>query len=430
MTADYTDVTPVLDYRAILTRSVNYAINTWWAKKGYPTGSNTVPTLANDEYGLRGAACVALTITTADTLNLWDTTQVNAPLARTYAARLISAIARQHVANSPGGWGGDWQTAFWASTCALSAMLGWYRLIPNEAERSNVARMVEYEANRLTAITPPVWTLWAGTVVTPGDSKAEENAWNSTVLATAAAMMPDHSNAATWTTVGIRYAVSAFSHLSDQNLTTVIGGSTVATWLAPTGGYNVTSSGGQDYIIVNHNIIHPDYQSTLYLNLLSTLAYTINNMPVSRAWTWNLARVWRAFQVVNFASGTYAAPGGTLFQRGADLPYYPQGNDWGARRPAGFLPTCAGAAGFGLDTDYWNAATTATPASYWERMFLRNAAFMQARATTATHPTGAMYENKIVPAEDTYAAREEWVMSMPATACLLRYYGPKTIWTA
>ncbi len=106
---DWSAVNPVSDYRGTLTNSANYAVNTWWAKKGYPASG--IPTLANDEYGLRGAGCVALTLTTADVLGVWDADRVNVSVARAYAARLISAVARQHLVNTPGGWGGGWQTS-------------------------------------------------------------------------------------------------------------------------------------------------------------------------------------------------------------------------------------------------------------------------------------------------------------------------------
>ena len=55
-----------------------------------------------------------------------------------------------------------------------------------------MARMVEHEADAFIDRTVPYWADRQGKIVTPGDTKAEENAWNSMLLASAQAMMPRH----------------------------------------------------------------------------------------------------------------------------------------------------------------------------------------------------------------------------------------------
>lgn len=48
------------------------------------------------------------------------------------------------------------------------------------------------EADRLIDYEVPYYRDANGNVVFKGDSKAEENSWNSTILVIAAAMMPEH----------------------------------------------------------------------------------------------------------------------------------------------------------------------------------------------------------------------------------------------
>lgn len=404
---------PVIDYGPILSRSAAYLLNTWYPSKGY---LKTIPVLPNDEYGLRGAACAALTVSVADHIGVLDPATVNVAAARAMAARLIAAVARQHTVNG-GTWGGGWQTGLWASIAGLAGWLGWQNLIPNDTERDGVARMVAAEATRLAAITPPVWTTKADVVVTPGDTKAEENSWNATVLGLAAVMLPDHPQAATWANAGQRYAISSYAVKGDLNLTTVVGGQGIAAWLAPVGGYNARP----DYLVVNHNILHPDYATCVYQNMQVPLYYAIAGRRCSRAWVWNAARVYRAMQTVT-------VNGGTLYQAGKDLPYYPQGNDWGARRPVGYLPFDALTGYLGLDTDPWTGVPCPRPAAYWHSLHLRNVLAMQSRSVTATHPAGAIYDTSVSPVEDNYLASEEWASSMVALAALAQCYARQLVW--
>jgi hypothetical protein len=54
------------------------------------------------------------------------------------------------------------------------------------------------DADVFINMTVPYWADTLGHIVTPGDTKAEENAWNSKLLASAQAMMPHHPNVGKW----------------------------------------------------------------------------------------------------------------------------------------------------------------------------------------------------------------------------------------
>ena len=73
---------------------------------------------------------------------------------------------------SPGGWGRGWQTAHWAMLTGAAAWLVWDRLTPQT--RADVVAMVVDEADRLTHPGGALLGLPDGTIVTPGDTKAEE----------------------------------------------------------------------------------------------------------------------------------------------------------------------------------------------------------------------------------------------------------------
>ena len=68
----------------------------------------------------------------------------------------MRSIACQHVAVTPGGWGGGWQTAHWATLAGEAAWLIWDRLTPQT--REYVAQMIVYEAD--IRLTEPV-EYWA-----------------------------------------------------------------------------------------------------------------------------------------------------------------------------------------------------------------------------------------------------------------------------
>ena len=132
-----------------------------------------------------------------------------------YADWLVRSIACQHVAVTPGGWGAGWQTAHWATLAGEAAWLIWDRLTPQT--REYVAQMVVYEAD--VRLTRPVeyWADATGTIVSEGDTKAEEDAWNAALLELAVTMMPTHPQAKNWRRKAVDLEVAAYASLSDIN---------------------------------------------------------------------------------------------------------------------------------------------------------------------------------------------------------------------
>ena len=183
----------------------------------------------------------------------------------------IRGVAFTNVANAPTGpnnWGQElpflqsWEAALWASHAAEAAW--WLREELSLETKRAVAKMVEHDANALLNRTPSYWTDKNGAIIFPGDTKAEENAWNSHLLAVAQAMMPNHPNAPLWRRKASDFQVSAYSRLSDLTNTALVDGKPVKDWL---NGYNTLDDG----VVLNHNILHPDYlvcHALIYVSLI------------------------------------------------------------------------------------------------------------------------------------------------------------------
>ena len=103
--------------------------------------------------------------------------------------RLIRATATAHDGT---GWKYPWQSALWAASLTHASWLLWDEL--DADTRRQVAELLVYEADRFLApgYKVPYWDPRSG------DTKAEENAWDSMILQLACAMMPRHPHAASW----------------------------------------------------------------------------------------------------------------------------------------------------------------------------------------------------------------------------------------
>ncbi|MFH1268599.1 MAG: hypothetical protein ABIK89_22980 [Planctomycetota bacterium] len=110
--------------------------------------------------------------------------------------------------------------------------------------------VVEFEANRFLApgYRVPYWNGQGG------DTKAEENAWDSMIFHVAVAMMPEHPHVLRWKKVAGKLMASAYARKQDMQDETVLDGKPLADWLD---GYNVREDG----VVVNHGFFHPDYMT-------------------------------------------------------------------------------------------------------------------------------------------------------------------------
>jgi len=275
----------------------------------------------------------------------------------------IRGVAFGHRSNTQTGtrqFGGrgtsntTWQAGYWAAHAAEAAWMLWDQLTPET--RSAVANMVVYEANSYMTYTVPYWKKPNGATKFSGDTKAEENAWNSQLPALAQAMMPDHPNVTAWRTKASELQVSAYSVQSDNTNTTLVDGRQVQDWID---GFNAFPDG----LVVNHDRVHPDYMVSSYAQTINVVNESLAGQYIPESTVFNIDKVYHALTELQFTSGPDAkygtgnpilASGGTIYQRTADGEYvanvyYPQGNDWTYQVTDSYLNTDLIAEWLGVD---------------------------------------------------------------------------------
>ncbi len=324
-----------------------------WIKSAYPVITNPafkdVPAFQAEgrEAGVRPLAHFALGNAVLIKTGLFDpaVTGMSENDAIQLSELAIRGVAFTHRANNPDAathWGQgledkrSWQAAYWASRDAQAAWMLWDSL--SDETRTAVARMVKYEADAFIDYKVPYWCNPDGGVNSPGDSKAEESAWNSRVVTIAQAMMPDDPNVSRWRQKASELIVSSYSRPSDLKNATIIEGKPVKDWLH---GYNTFEDG----VMVNHERAHPGYMMVHPLTYEAIIDTSLAGQFTPRSAFWNDDVTWNALTNLNFVEGEnrYGArpnlpPGGTVFHKKPDgtldpTPYFPNSDDW-SRNPA------------------------------------------------------------------------------------------------
>lgn len=418
-----------VELRAVLRNTNRYALTTWWDQvKNFDAQTGYLDLGGTGEHNVRPVAAQAYGLATSLALGVYqphETAGISADTARQRTTRMIASVAYRHVVNrGAGGWGTaqapvqgsgtGWQTAHWAAFAGFAGWLLWPHL--GTADRENVRRMVEFEANRFNAYNPVNYRNDAGGYVTPGDSKSEEHAWNAQLLHVAIAMMPDHPNHATWSRKSAELMISAAARPADTTSSQVVNGRTVAAWVT---GSNVNADG----TITNHDRIHPDYMVAMPLSAHAGLTSSLAGRATPRAALFNLDRVYDALVDKEFVTGSrpyddprigfaVASPGGTIYRDGGSSIYYPHPNDWGTGRRMHVAAMDAMADAFRFD------GLASQKGAYWAPFHVRAALDLQRR-----HGDGRTYRDRCGPsnAEDKYLGCEEWVSHHAAWAYTARW---------
>ncbi len=343
---------------------------------------------------IRPACSVAFAVAVLLKTGIFDENSVG--LSREEALRrtirLISACAAAHNGKS---WKYPWQSASWAARLGHASWMLWDDLDPET--RQKAAAIVEFEANRFVRprYHPPYWNGRGG------DTKAEENAWNSTILHVAVAMMPRHPNCLKWRRACTELMVSAYSLEKDmEDNKTVVDGRSVKDWLR---GYNVRADGA----VINHSRVHCDYMCCITLNLRSFIVQSLAGQPVSEAADFNADLIYRTLVTTQWPSPPYKKPGGVMYVPGKAEVYYPTGTDWSHYRFAIFYQLDVHAHLLGFDKDLPHRASS------WMRIRARRILNMQSR-----HEDGRMFAKREF---DRFAPREQSVGATFASAFLLHW---------
>lgn len=282
--------------------------------------------------------------------------------------------------------------------------------------------MVVSEADH--RLTQPVdyWADADGTIITPGDTKAEEDAWNAALLELAVNMMPAHPRAPEWRVKAVDLAVASYATARDlADDTTVVNGLTLADRLE---GFNAYDDG----TVENHDRTHPDYMGGIqHLWWAADLAGLAGRQPPEAAFH-NGDLVYRALTEVSFTAADqarvwpayapelqwYLAPGGSIYRPGSNDIYFPQGSTWGVVRRAPVVSVDAHAAAYGFGAGgLWKG----------EDALIQHLAGQRALQTAQTDGRTYSADPTAAAAQDRYAGREEYAAQQLATAWLARYVG-------
>jgi hypothetical protein len=406
--------------RRILANTNRYALTTWWNAK-YAAQTGAYLTLGgNGEGNVRPPASESVALAAALASGGYDPAVTGVPQATALSVtvRLVGSVAKQHIANTAGGWGNGWQTAYWAALAGTAGWLLWNSL--TSTDREYVRKMVEYEANRFIGLPVPYWKDRAGHLVgSCSDTKAEESAWNSQLLMLAPVMMPQHSRRSGWAYKANELAVGAYARPADLGSSADVLGRPVTDWLD---GTNVNNDG----TLINHNKHHPDYATTLVERTFGGVVAALAHRVSPRTVTHNAALVYSMLVDKKFwpppalpcpGSPVFVAPpandpDGTCYIDDSAAIYYPEGNDWGTDRRMHFANLDAAARVYAFDS------LVAQKAAYWEPFHAQRVLDMQNRS--------ADRRTYIAAAEDTYFGREEWVAVGAAQAWLAKWAASKS----
>ena len=326
---------------ATLNNSLRYTHTTWWQSEGYsyettqvacslafsqPT-SQTIEILTpaggfkgEDAIRTQAMALYATAIAIHD--NMYDAHAVNVPTsdARRRAVAWANGLAASYDRTH---WGDGWQSALWVYYLGFGSRQLWNDLPAGTQQL--VTQEVAEEADRLLGIAPRYYEDASDTVLTPGDSKAEEDAWNANLLLFAAREFADEPNAAKWERRGRWYALAAWATRDEIGSDPRIEGSNL----------------NDDGTVTNHGkVVNPDYMfsdAEFIAYAALTAADTHTSLPMET--TNNFRRVWRGLTAAQFATPTGSTPASTIYLRGenrsvsADI-YYPLGADWSWERRA------------------------------------------------------------------------------------------------
>lgn len=141
--------------------------------------------------------------------------------------------------------GADWQSAEWAGSMGLACLLMQTNLPAQTV--SAVQTLVASEATHRASIPP------CTRILSDGDTKAEESAWDGNILVLAAAWMTNDVNTSNWLYAAKSYLVNTYTVSEPDLLTPNTNGDPLASWIS-------TVTVFPSYALENHGFYHPTYE--------------------------------------------------------------------------------------------------------------------------------------------------------------------------
>ncbi|UUX97576.1 hypothetical protein [Aquabacterium sp. J223] len=195
-------------------------------------------------------------------------------------------------------WGHAWQSSWWCGKMALGAHLIWAEL--SRQRREAVARVVASEAGALLLRAVPT-----GLAL---DTKAEENAWDTEVLASALLLMPEHPDRGAWAEKLNAFAMNTLSRAVDHERLDLVEGKPVADWLTSANLFH-------DFTIENHGSCHFCYVASPLASLTwARASFLLSGRPAPESLSFNKAAFWNKHKSL-FLDRRFAYVGGQDWAR-------------------------------------------------------------------------------------------------------------------
>ena len=220
---------------------------------------------------------------------------------RWICAHHLSGSKRTEPLEWEGAWGDDWESSPWTADMAMAANHVWDHLDADVGK--SVLRVLAFEADRFLHVDPPDGR-WL-------DTKAEENAWDSYLLAWAYCLQPDHPNAEQWLDRGKCFAANTFTTDLDRVDTRLLDDRPVKDWVC-------TQTAHPDLTVENHGSFHPGYLGSGALLLLGLLAFQKTGQSPPPHYMHHVQDAWTILRRFFLSNGFTA---------------YPSGQDWTYHEP-------------------------------------------------------------------------------------------------
>jgi hypothetical protein len=250
--------------------------------------------------GIRGNCGIAVgyaTLVIAQPGNARNTTRLaRIRQALNYAANAHVTGAYTCVDGNKWGWSSgsstDWQTPLWSGSLGLACVLVQGQLPAQTV--TDVKRVVASEATHRAGIAPG-----SGYI---GDTKAEENGWDSNILSLGAAWLSTDPSAPSWLTAAKKYLANTYT-VANTN------GDPLASWITTTTLYPT-------FALENHGFYHPAYEMVAGMSmgdsyLMTRLANPTVATQLQAFAEHNVMNVWNNnLQYMVLDSGDFAYPAG------------------------------------------------------------------------------------------------------------------------
>ena len=197
--------------------------------------------------------------------------------------------------------GADWQSAEWAGSMGLACLLMQTNL-PAQTVTA-VQTVVASEATHRASIPP------CTRILSDGDTKAEENAWDANILTLAAAWMTNDVNTSNWLYAAKSYLVNTYTVSEPDLITPNTNGDPLASWIS-------TVTVFPSYAVENHGFYHPTYEMVAGMSsgdslLMARLADTNTAAQLLPFAEHNVMAVWtNNMDIMLTDTGDFAYPAG------------------------------------------------------------------------------------------------------------------------